>query len=48
VKPEGPFEPDDAELENWEIYGVEPHIPDMDFESEVYYKWVGNMQGLEF
>merc|ERR1712000_111741 len=39
VLPSGPFEPDKAEMEHDEVYGREPRIPDMDFESEAYYEW---------
>jgi hypothetical protein len=43
VLPSGPFEPDEAEIEHDEEYGREPHIPDMDFESEAYYEWEEEM-----
>lgn len=43
VLPRGPFEPDESEIEHDEVYGREPHIPDMDFESEAYYEWEDEM-----
>mgnify|MGYP003638518682 CR=1 FL=1 len=43
VLPSGPFEPDKAEMEHDEVYGREPRIPDMDFESEAYYEWEEEM-----
>jgi hypothetical protein len=43
VLPSGPFEPDEAEILRGEIYGWEPHIPDIDFESEAYYQWEEDM-----
>lgn len=48
VLPSGPFEPDMAEILRGEIYGWEPHIPDMDFESEAYYRWEEDMAGDAF
>ena len=39
VLPSGQCKPDEAEIMREEIYGWELYIPDMDFESEVYYQW---------
>jgi hypothetical protein len=43
VTPSGPFELDDAELARAEKHSPGLHIPDMDFESEAYYKWEEEM-----
>jgi hypothetical protein len=48
VLPHGPFEPDEAEILRGEIYGSEPHEPDMDFESEALYQWEEDMTDVAF